>query len=317
MMTLDISVIICTHNPRDNYFSRVLTALRAQTLAMDKWDLLVVDNRSATPVGDRFDLFWHPQARLVCEDKLGLTPSRLRGIREARGELLVFVDDDNLLDPDYLEQALRFGAEKPFIGSWSGHCRGEFEEPPPEWTRRYWGNLSIRDVHKDIWSNLPRLPDTMPYGAGLCVRRATAQHYLKLHDDGQRRMQMDRAGASLLSGGDNDLAACACDLNMGVGLASALKLTHLLSPERTTVDYHVRLADEITYSSVILDAERGIVTPPRSALGRMIDFLRTMRLKPPHREIAAAAYRARNRACREIAAAGGYEEPEVKTPRRR
>jgi hypothetical protein len=34
----------------------------------------------------------------------------------------------------------------------------------------------------------------------------------------------------------------------------------------------------------------------------VIDFLRTMRLKPPHRQIAAAAYRARNRACREIAA---------------
>ena len=301
-MTLEISVVICTHNPRDDYFPRVLGALRAQTLATEKWELLVVDNLSNPAVGERFDLSWHPQARLIREDKLGLTPSRLRGIRETRGEILTFVDDDNVLDPDYLEQALRFAAEKPFVGSWSGHCRGEFEGTPPEWTRRYWGNLSIRDVPRDIWSNLPRLPETHPYGAGMCVRRAVALHYLKLRQEGRRRMQMDRAGTSLLSGGDNDLAACACDLNMGVGLASALKLTHLMPRERMTVDYHVRLADGITYSSVILDAERGIVTPPRSLAGRMIDFLRTMRLKPPHRQIAAAVYRARNRACREIAA---------------
>ena len=301
-MTPDISVIICTHNPQDDYFERVLGALCAQTLAMDKWELLVVDNRSATLVGGRFDFSWHPQARLVREDILGLTPARLKGIREARGELLVFVDDDNLLDADYLEQALRVANEKPFLGSWSGHCRGEFDEPPPEWARRYWGSLAIREVHADIWSNLPRLPETMPCGAGLCVRRAAAQHYLKLHDNGQRAIQMDRAGASLLSGGDNDLAACACDVDLGVGVVSTLKLTHLIPPERFTVDYHLRLADGITNSSVILDAERGIVTPPRSLLGRVVDFLRVMRLPSPHRQIAAATYRARNRACRDLAA---------------
>lgn len=310
-MTPDISVIICTHNPREHYFARVLAALREQTLALDKWELLVVDNCSAKPVSERFEFSWQPAARVVCEDKLGLTPARLRGIREARGELLVFVDDDNVLDPDYLEQALRVAHERPFIGSWSGHCRAEFEELPPEWMRRYWGNLCIREVHQDIWSNLPRLPETMPYGAGLCVRRAAAQHYLKLHDEGRRRMQMDRAGVSLLSGGDNDLAACACDLNMGVGLVSALKLTHLMPRERLTVDYHVRLADGIHYSSVILDAEHGIATSPRSRLGRMIDFFRTMRLKQPHRKILAAAYRGRNRACRELAAS---QPPEPRSP---
>ena len=55
-----------------------------------------------------------------------------------------------------------------------------FEEPPPEWTRRYWGNLVIREFDKDVWSNLPRLPQSMPCGAGLCVRREVALHYLDL-----------------------------------------------------------------------------------------------------------------------------------------
>ena len=215
---------------------------------------------------------------------------------------MIFVDDDNVLDLDYLEQALRAAAQMPFLGAWSGHCRAEFEAPPPEWSRRYWSSLSIREVDADVWSNLPRLAESMPSGAGLCVRRAVAALYLKLHDDGDRRMQMDRTGSSLISGGDNDLAACSCKLGMGVGVISALKLTHIMPAARLTVDYIVRLADGIHYSSVILDAEYGIVTPPRSWLGQVIDLLRTLRLKQPHRRILAAAFRGRDRACRELAA---------------
>ena len=66
-----------------------------------------MDNRSDEPLADRIDLSWHPDAHIVREDTLGLTPARLRGIRESKGDLLVFVDDDNVLDVDFLEVALR------------------------------------------------------------------------------------------------------------------------------------------------------------------------------------------------------------------
>jgi hypothetical protein len=168
----------------------------------------------------------------------------------------VFVDDDNVLDPDFLEIAQRVANKKSFLGSWSGQCRAVFEENPPEWTRRYWGNLVIREFDEDRWSNLPRLAETMPCGAGLCVRRSVALHYLNLHENGQRGFQFDRTGDSLLSGGDNDLAACACDLGLGVGLTAALKLQHLIPPERLSVEYLARLAEGIHYSAVVLDAIR-------------------------------------------------------------
>lgn len=87
------------------------------------------------------------------------------------------------------------------------------------------GNLVIREFDHNVWSNLPRLPESMPCGAGLCVRRNVALHYLDLHESGKRSFQFDRNGTSLLSGGDNDLAACACDIGLGVGLIASLKLT--------------------------------------------------------------------------------------------
>jgi hypothetical protein len=58
-----------------------------------------------------------------------------------------------------------------------------------------------------------------------------AVHYLDLHESGERSFQFDRNGKSLLSGGDNDLAGCACDVGFGVGLIASLKLMRLISPE--------------------------------------------------------------------------------------
>lgn len=301
-----LSVVICTHNPRAAWIARVLDSLRAQSLPAERWELLVIDNCSAEPLAGRLDLGWHPAQRIVREDVLGLTPARLRGIREARGDLLVFVDDDNVLDPDYLEQTLRIAGERPWLGAWSGQCRPEFEVEPEPWTRRYWGNLALREFDQDVWSNLPRLDDTMPCGAGLCVRRPAAREYLRLHDEGVRRFQFDRTGDSLISGGDNDLAACACRVGLGVGLVSALRLTHIIPAFRLTADYLERLIEGIHFSAVVLDHAWGMEPPRRSLLGPVLDRLRVARLRSPHRQMLRAAYRGRDRA-RAMLAAGKLE----------
>src|SRR5262249_1907597 len=113
-----LSVIICTHNPRRDYFSRCLEGLRAERFPHSQWELVVVDNASDELLEGRVDLSWHPAARVVREETQGLTSARLRGIRESRGDFLIFVDDDNVLDPDFLEMAVRIARERPFLGSW-------------------------------------------------------------------------------------------------------------------------------------------------------------------------------------------------------
>jgi len=294
----EISVITCTHNPRPGYLAETVDALARQTLALDRWEYLLIDNASSPERTPKVDLSWHSQARMIREEKLGLTPARLRGIREAQADLLVFVDDDNVLDLNFLEEALRVADKKPFLGSWSGQCRGGFEEPPPEWTRRYWGSLAIREFDTDTWSNVDWVPGTLPCGAGLCVRREVAQRYLALHENGHRkRFQLDRTGDSLISSGDHDLATCACDLGMGVARISALKLTHLIPPERLTLPYLVRLTEGIVISSILLDLEHGAEVPSaRGFVGQLADQLRLLQLRGPQREILRATYRGRAKA---------------------
>src|SRR2546421_8696932 len=103
---LDASVVICTHNPRSDYFVRVLDGLRNQTLPLHKWELLIIDNASRLPLASSWDISWHPAARHILESELGLSSARSRGIQEASADLIIFVDDDNVLDETYLAEAI-------------------------------------------------------------------------------------------------------------------------------------------------------------------------------------------------------------------
>src|SRR5260370_12163363 len=127
------SVIICTHNPRMDYLARVLTALKEQTGSKELWEVLLIDSASDDPLAGRVDLLWQPNAKHIREAAVGLTNARIRGINESRGNLLVFVDDDNVLDRDYLEQAAQIASEYKHIGAFGASIKAEFEVTPPDW----------------------------------------------------------------------------------------------------------------------------------------------------------------------------------------
>jgi glycosyltransferase involved in cell wall biosynthesis len=303
-MRTDISVITCAHNPRTDYLKQVLEALSNQTLDKEAWEYLLVDNASDELLASHFNLSWHPRARHVREMKLGLTHARLRGIRESRGVLLVFVDDDNVLDTDYLERTLRLSQEWPLLGAWGGQVRAEFETIPREWTRKYWSRLVIREFDQDRWSNLPYLHDTMPSGAGLCVRRCVAECYFEYHKNGRRPLMMDRTGNSLLSGGDTDLAATACDIGLGTGLFSSLKLTHLIPRERLEEDYLAKLLEGLAFSGVVFNSFRanGSTNKTISLKSRIGDVLRLSLMDRRERRFFRAIRRGEARAAQFLSA---------------
>lgn len=252
MIKPKLSVIICTHNPRENNLSRVLGALSRQTLAREQWELLLIDNASSEPLAKRWNVAWLPQSRIVREDELGLTPARLRGIREARSELLIFVDDDNVLDPDYLENSLSISEQFPTLGAWGGQNLPEFERPPEDYESVYLPYLACRRVEQDRWSNFPYYTDSCPFGAGLCVRTSVAAHYAAKIASDPMRVSLDRCGQSLLSGGDIDLALTSVDLGLGCGVFKALKLIHIIPASRIEEKQFFLLVRKIALSNILL-----------------------------------------------------------------
>src|SRR6266568_7836573 len=217
---------MCTHNPRADYLTRVLQALEAQTLPKDQWEPLLIDNASKENLAERYDLFWHPHARQIREHELGLTPARLRGIREGVGELLVFVDDDCVLDPSYLKITLNIAREYPMLGAWGGQCIPESKRQFESWHQLMFGYLSIRYLDRNLWSNHLFEGHTLPAGAGMTVRRSVAEQYAKEVQACAVRKSFDRAGRLLFSCGDYDLAMTGLKMGFGAGLFVDLKLTH-------------------------------------------------------------------------------------------
>lgn len=262
---IHLSVVTSTHKPRRDYLERVIQSLRGQSLPVGRWEYVLVDNGGPDAVTGSVDLSWHPRARLVHEPTLGLTHGRLKGIDESTAPVIVFVDDDNVLSSDYLAESVRIAERLPFLGAWGGSAHGEFERPVPGWIGPVLRMLAIRTVHRDCWSNMPFLADSMPTGAGLSVRRAVAERYRDLHRDGLRPILLDRVGESLASAGDEDLAACACDIGLAVGVFHTLALTHLIPSARLEERYILRLAEEIAWSTEI---RRGYHDTPSPAAQR-------------------------------------------------
>jgi glycosyltransferase involved in cell wall biosynthesis len=271
---MKLSVIICTHNPRPDYLSRTLEALRAQTLSHDEWELLVIDNASRPPVRDSVNLTWHPKARQIREETLGLTPARLRGIQEAQGELLVFVDDDSRLESSYLETASYIGKSRPDLGCWgAGWIEPEYEKPPPDWIDVYDDALAIRRLDRDLWANIPTSNLSLPYGVGMCLRRTVADQYAILCQRDNVRRSLDRAGESLASCGDTDIGILACELGMGTASFRGLRITHLIPERRTTQQYMSRLVAGKAESDVVLSSlyslSNGHLSIPRLRIVRL------------------------------------------------
>lgn len=298
---MQLSVIICTHNPRPDYLERTLNALRAQTLPKEQWELLLIDNASNEPLDGKWDLSWHPHARHVREEELGIAAARFRAIKESQGELIVNVDDDNVLFPDYLDLCLQVARDWPLLGAWGGQHLPEFEgdTPPEKWKADFWTNTLSRDV----WSNFYDLRSA-PAGAGVCIRRRIALKYVELTATDPLRRGLGRKGSKLsgtLTGAeDYDMVFVACDLGMGLGRFVNLKLHHLMPKGRIADDYLLRLYEAYGYSQVVLDSLRGTKHSNPRRIDRLATFYKRLFLKPMERRMEKAYETGRTRAIDEL-----------------
>lgn len=290
-MMSPLSVIICTYNPEITTINQCLLAIKKATQMAKPLEIILIDNNSNNQFieDEIFKLLVADLGiTIINETKQGLTPARLRGIQEARGGLLVFIDDDNFIEEDFFKIGISISNNYPFIGAWSGQVKLVFEQEPPLWTKPYWGMLVYREFDTNKWSNFPHLSETMPCGAGLFVRKQVAEYYYDLHKAGKRNIQLDRSGNSLFSGGDNDMAACACDIGMGVGIFHELIVNHYIPACRLKESYLLKLAEGIAASAVVFKSFRGEFPKPANVKNKLANFLR-LQLK---KGIAKKVYKA-------------------------
>jgi glycosyltransferase involved in cell wall biosynthesis len=229
--------------------------LARQTLVRDNWELVLVDNASPEPVALPPEIRDSIEARLIVEPVLGLSSARTAGMRVSQGSLIVFVDDDNVLDQGYLAQVVRIFAEHPNLGAIGGVSTPEFEKAPASWQSEFFGLLALRDLGPEPrissgvcppGSRVTQYPPFAPIGAGLSLRREAA--------DGWITSATGRRGQDLTSGEDNDLVLFIMERGWTVGYFPELRLTHLIPAGRLEPGYLERLNRAIQKSWVhVLD----------------------------------------------------------------
>lgn len=240
-----ISVVIPTHNPDPTRLARTLEGLTKQSVSRTDWDLTIVDNASSPPVNIQEPELLRGRFCIVREAALGLTAARLAGVAATRGELIVFVDDDNVLGRTYLETVQNAFARLPEVGALGGKSLPEFETPPARWCEEFFPLLALRDLgDRDLVFPAPQkiadirsFPTFAPIGAGLALRRRALTHWLA---DSTPTIR-DRSGGQLSSGGDNQISLTVLRAGWAVAYIPTLALTHLIPTARLEPRYLARL----------------------------------------------------------------------------
>lgn len=162
-----ISVIICTYN-RDKYLQQALDSIIAQSFNKLLFELIVIDNNSTDRTGIIVKDFItaHPGFCIsyYFEEKKGLGFARNRGLKEASGSILCYVDDDAILSREYLESVDSFFRHYNNAVGAGGKVIPKYEsgtEPP--WMSKYLDGFVGR---VDYGKKIRKFDDKMKYPAG-------------------------------------------------------------------------------------------------------------------------------------------------------
>ncbi|MFZ4857092.1 MAG: glycosyltransferase [Desulfuromonadaceae bacterium] len=243
-----ISVVICTYNPNEKTLTRALDSILAQDLNRKEWELLLIDNNSSAPVR-MLDSVTRRQVRVEFEGRQGLSAARHCGLMNSRGNILVYVDDDNVLEKDYLRNVKAIFLN-PDIGIVSGAIVPEYEKKPADWFLEFESMLAIRRPasERPYLTNIPLFNEHFPIGAGMAVRRKIIEGYYNALANGSAYIA-GRVGSQLSSAEDIDLDFFAISEGFFVGTVGTLKMTHIIPAARLKLDYLSRLAAASTISS--------------------------------------------------------------------
>jgi glycosyltransferase involved in cell wall biosynthesis len=207
---MNITVILCTYN-RPESLARALQSVAASILPCTvEWEVLVVDNNSndqTSEVGAEFCRRYPGRFRYVVEPRQGKSHALNTGLRQAKGDILAFMDDDVIVEPTWLGNltANLHGDE------WAGSGGRILPEPgfsPPHWLEihgRYelGGVLALFD-RGDKSGEL----DWAPYGTNMAFRKLMFEKYGGFRTDlGPNRTNEIRGedtefGRRLVAGGE-------------------------------------------------------------------------------------------------------------------
>lgn len=177
---MDISIIIPTFN-RAGLLKCALESIGRQTLQPDLFEVLVIDNGSTDNTRAIVEKAIRecPKHNIhyIYEPEPGLLSGRHRGALEAKGDILVFIDDDIEADKGWLQAIKETFDNNQDVKLVGGRSLPKFEIAPPEWVLLFWSEdtpsrilwqLSLLDLGEEV----REIDPGYALGLNLSIRRS-------------------------------------------------------------------------------------------------------------------------------------------------
>lgn len=258
-----VTVAICTWN-RARLLDRTLAELHRQLIPPGtEWELVLVDNNctddtAAVAAKHAKEL----PLRHVVEMKQGHSHARNRAVDEARGDLILWTDDDVLASENWIAEYVRVAREYPDAGYFGGRVTPWFaDEIPVETAIFIDANLhllapvySLKDYGADV---RPFAPGEGPFGANMGYRTEL-----------MRRFRFDPKFGRVKTGliGADEVSVVRAIQNAGVpGVwIGTTEIQHYIPPERTTAAHFWRYFEALGRTQVRLEG----LAPAPTLFGR-------------------------------------------------
>jgi glycosyltransferase involved in cell wall biosynthesis len=230
---MDIAFVIPTYNRSEDLRQLLLTMTGLEVPAGLSWEVVVVDNNSSHDTRKvAADFAGLLPLRCLFERRQGASHARRRGVLDTSSEFIAFVDDDNLLSPSWLVEALHFFRGHPRAGAVGARVQLLWEVPPDQLLFEYRQCLAEQD-HGDETCQMPATGFTYLAGEGLVVRRRA----LEMSGWTERGILDCRRGSDLTSGGDSEMVLRIRAAGYELWYTPAMQQQHRIPRRRMTLSH--------------------------------------------------------------------------------
>ena len=231
-----ISFIICTYN-REKYIYECLSRL-AKNTEQEGWEIVLVNNNSTDSTAAECKRFESDYPKVnycyFVETQQGLSFARNRGIAEAHGEWIVFLDDDAMVETDYIANLKVHLANYREAAAFGGQIAPSFEDGEPDWYSE-WSMGFVSAI--DRGDKVHMFPENkFPIGANMGIKREI------LDKVGMFNTELGRTGNNLLAGEEKDLFNRIHKAGGTILYFPNIGVKHCIPGRRTTREFVERLA---------------------------------------------------------------------------
>lgn len=230
--SVDVTVTICTWN-RAALLDQALSAMRELRIPENlQWELLVVNNNSTDDTNEVIARHSHTlPIRALWEPKPGHSNARNCAVAHARGSLLLWTDDDVLVDPDWMMEYVEAARAYPDADFFGGVVAPRFAIDPPDWIARHiavFGSAYALRQAGDAVRPLKR--GQYPFGANMMIRARCLREVSFNPEDGRVK------GGMLSADEINLMKKLVASGKWGVWVGTA-RVHHCIGDERLTEHY--------------------------------------------------------------------------------